>query len=77
MSQEVKQREIKRLVQLNAAIDITNGGEDIERMVDNDRPLETVLLSHGINGINGTVLRGRSGTLYAITCHSTMLYRYI
>ena len=65
------------MVQLDAAVDITDGGEDIERMVDNDRPLETMLLSHGINGLNGAVLRGRSGTLYAITCCSTMLYRYI
>ena len=77
MAKHVKQKDIKVLVQLNAATDITNGGTNVEKMVDNDRPLTTVMLSHGVNGLNGAVLQGKSGRLYAITCRSTTLFRYV
>lgn len=77
MKRHVKQKDIKTLVQLNAATDITNGGADVEEMVDNDRPLTTVMLSRGVNGLNGAMLQGKSGRLYAITCRNTTLLRYV
>ena len=77
MAKHVRQKDIKTLVQLNAATDITNGGADVEKMVNNDRPLTAVMLSHGVNGLNGAVLQGKSGRLYAITCRNTTLLRYV
>lgn len=74
---KVKLVEIKRLVKLGAAVDITNDGEDVEQMIDNDRPLVTAMLSQGVYGLNGAVLQGKSGKLYAITCRNTTLFRYV
>lgn len=67
---KVTQKEIKRLVQIGAAIDVTN--------VDVPAPkghFEKLMWSQGVYGANGVVVKDTGdGTLYAVTSRSSNLF---
>ena len=68
---KVTQKEIKRLVRIGAAIDVTN--------VDAPDPkgyFEKVMWSQGGYGANGVVVKDTGdGTLYAVTSRSSNMFR--
>ncbi len=64
------QKEIESYVKMGLAVDITtahNPGAIPERY-------DKIGYSSGVNGGNGLLLRGESGTLYAITRRTTALF---
>lgn len=64
------QKEIKSYVQLGLAVDITTAHSPDEIPERYDK----VGYSRGVNGGNGLLLRGESGTLYAVTARTTALF---
>jgi hypothetical protein len=69
----MKQKEIKNLIKIGAAVDITNKetNEDIWRNI------ERIAVSRGIHGMNGGLLKDkRNGVLYAITARNSNLFYY-
>lgn len=68
----MKQKEIKNLVKLGAAIDITAA-----KLPAITEPFEKIGVSRGVYGMNGGLIRGKcSGTLYAITARNSTLFYY-
>lgn len=66
------QKELKNLVRIGLAIDITNSDsrQDIpERYMQ-------IGYSAGVYGCNGQLFRGESGQLYAITARTTAIYLF-
>ena len=72
------QRELKTLVRMGAAVDITNHGTaEYEALINKEKDLEKLGYSSGIYGINGGLLQGQeTGTLYAITARSIAAFIY-
>lgn len=69
--EKTTQKEIKRLIRLGAAKEITKCGEPANSQLD------TVAMSFGIYGMNGAIFKHRqTGELYAIPSRSTMLFYY-
>lgn len=69
--EKTTQREIKRLIKLGAAIEITDT-KTIKPGV-----LETVAMSFGIYGMNGALFKhAGTGQLYAIPRRNTLLFYY-
>ena len=69
----MKQKEIKNLVKLSAAIDITSKETSEEIRCNSER----IAVSRGIYGMNGGLLKdNRNGALYAITARSSSLFYY-
>ena len=68
---KVTQKEIKRLVKIGAAVDVTN----VE--VPNPKGyVENLMWSHGVYGANGVVVKDTGdGTLYAVTSRSSNMFR--
>ena len=66
---KVTQKEIKRLVQIGAATDVTNGD------IPNPKGwFVTGMWSQGVNGANGVVVKDTgNGRLYAVTSSSSNL----
>lgn len=70
---ELKQKEIKRLVKIGAAVDITTWStEKIEEL--QNKNIEKVGLSFGIYGMNGGLFKDKDGNLYAITARNGNLF---
>lgn len=70
--EKVTQKFLQSLVLSGAAVDIT-------RAVDYDaipERYEKVAYSGGVNGCNGLLFRGESGTLYAVTRRTTALFLF-
>lgn len=68
-----KQKEIKNLVKLGAAVDITTATGSKELSKNCDR----VGVSLGVYGMNGGLLQDRrNGQLYAITARNSALFYY-
>ena len=68
---KVTQKEIKRLVQIGAAIDVTN-----VEVPDPKGYFEKLMWSKGAYGANGVVVKDTGdGTLYAVTSRSSNLFR--
>lgn len=67
------QRELKELVRTGAAVDITNHSTALyENLLVQEKDIERLGYSSGINGINGGLIRGKkTGTLYTITARTT------
>ena len=65
-----KQRELKDLVRLGAAIDVTDAGSPDAI----PEPYDRIGYSAGIYGCNGLLLQGKSGKLYAVTARSTAVF---
>ena len=69
--EKITQREIKRLIRLGAAIELT----DTKRVKHSE--LRTVAMSFGIYGMNGALFKhDKTGELYAIPRRSTLLFYY-
>lgn len=64
------QKELKRLVRVGAAKDIT----DSSSRSDIPEGYRQVGYSSGIYGCNGMLLRGESGQLYAVTGRTSAIY---
>lgn len=62
-------RQLKELVKIGAAIDVTDAisATAIPEWYDK------IGYSRGINGLNGLLMKGKSGKLYAITSRSTAI----
>ena len=68
----MKQKEIKNLVKMGAAVDITTANCPAIK-----EPFKKIGVSRGIYGINGGLLQGKSsGTIYAITARNSTLFYY-
>ena len=69
----IKQKDIKNLVKLGAAVDITAEEGSLTRY----RRLYPVAVSRGKYGMNGGLLKdNQTGELYAITARSSALFYY-
>ncbi len=68
--ERMKQSEIKNLVRIGAAVDITAADAPIIP----DAYHEVVAVSRGINGLNGALIKGDGGTLYAICSRCANLF---
>lgn len=69
--EKTTQKEIKRLIRLGAAKEITECGTPATNELD------TVAMPFGIYGMNGAIFKHRqTGELYAIPSRSTMLFYY-
>ena len=70
MKKKLTQKEIKRLVTIGAAVDITTwDSEDLEKL-----NVEKIALSFGIYGMNGGLFKDKDGNLYAITARNAALF---
>ena len=70
------QKQLKELVKLGVAADITNGDENTKsEILKKEGYCTQIGYSHGIYGCNGKLLRGnKTGTLYAITARTTAIF---
>ena len=69
----MKQKEIKNLVKLGVAVDITSE----ECSLDRYRRLDPVAVSRGKYGMNGVLLKVcQTWKLYAITARNSALFYY-
>lgn len=68
--EKMTQKELKRLVKVGTAKDITNSSS----RRDIPEGYSQVGYSSGIYGCNGMLLRGDSGKLYAICARTTAIY---
>lgn len=70
------QKELKNLVALGVAEDITHGDNDTRRELEEKEGFYTQIgYSAGVYGCNGMLLKGhKTGTLYAITARTTAIY---
>lgn len=69
----MKQKEIKNLVKLGAAVDITYEEGNLNRY----RQLDPIAVSCGKYGMNGGLLKDyETGKLYAITARNAALFYY-
>lgn len=72
METRTTQRELKRLIKVGAAIELT------DTTTTPAGRLETVALSFGMYGMNGGLFRDyESGQLYAIPRRDSMLFHYV
>ena len=70
---KVAQKEIKRLVQIGVAIDVTNVDVPVPKGY-----FEKLMWSQGAYGANGVVVKDTGdGTLYAVTNRSSALFRLL
>ena len=69
-----KLKELKNLVALNGAIDLTNKSAKEMYALMKEHDIDKIGISHGIYGMNGGLLRDEDGNLYAITKRSTSLF---
>ena len=70
------QRELKNLVALGAAEDITRGDNETREAIEAVEGYYTQIgYSAGVYGCNGMLLQGnKTGKLYAITARTTTIY---
>ena len=70
---KVRQKDIKRLVEIGAAIDVTNTEVPTPKGY-----WEKVEWSQGVNGANGVVVMdSETGQLYAVTARSSNLFQLL
>ena len=70
------QRELKNLVALGAAEDITRGNNETRKNIESAEGYYTQIgYSAGVYGCNGMLLQGnKTGKLYAVTARTTAIY---
>ena len=70
------QRELKNLVALGAAEDITRGDNETRKAIEESEGYYTQIgYSTGVYGCNGMLLQGnKTGKLYAITARTTAIF---
>jgi hypothetical protein len=67
------QKELKQLVSIGAAVDITTAS-DYDAIPER---FEVVGVSRGTYGVNGLLIRGESGRLYAVTRRTTAIFLFM
>ena len=69
-------RRLRRMKELDIAIDITNYGlDECNELRQREEGLELLEIATGIYGVNGKLLRGRkSGVYYIITKRTLAIY---
>lgn len=74
--QKYTQKELRNLVAIGAAEDITYGDNETRRKIETEEGCYTQIgYASGIYGCNGMLLRGnRTGKLYAITKRTTAIF---
>lgn len=70
MKTRMTQKELRELVKRGAAIDVTR---ETKRNAIAER-YDVISRSFGVNGMNGLLLQGESGQLYAVVCRCMSLY---
>ena len=70
------QKELKNLVTLGTAEDITRGNNETRKAIESAEGYYTQIgYSAGVYGCNGMLLQGnKTGKLYAITARTTAIY---
>lgn len=70
------QRQLKNLVAMGAAEDITNGSNETRRELEQKEGFYTQIgYSAGVYGLNGMLLKGHNtGKLYAITARTSAIF---
>ena len=70
------QRELKKLVALGTAEDITTGNNETRKAIEASEGYYTKIgYSTGVYGCNGMLLQGhKTGKLYAITARTTAIF---
>lgn len=68
--EKMTQKELKRLVRVGAAKDITHSSS----RADIPEEYSQVGYSSGVYGCNGMLLRGKNGQLYAVCARTTAIY---
>ena len=70
------QKELKNLVSLGAAEDITRGNNETRKTIESVEGYYTKIgYSAGVYGCNGMLLQGhKTGKLYAITARTTAIF---
>lgn len=76
MIKVMKQKDIKNLVAIGKAKDITEGDFKTYRdVLRTEEGYDTIAISHGVNGLNGLLIKGwNTGDYYAIYKRSTALF---
>ena len=75
---EVKQKELRNMVEKPYCEDITYGREeDYQRIMKEEEWLDTVAYSTGIYGRSGTLYRGhKTGKMYVITSRTSAIFLF-
>lgn len=70
------QKELKNLVSLGCAVDISNGDNDTRKQIEKEEGFYTQIgYSAGVYGCNGMLLQGhKTGKLYAITGRTIAIF---
>ena len=70
------QKELKNLVALGAAEDITRGDNETRKTIESEEGYYTQIgYSAGVYGCNGMLLQGhKTGKLYAITARTSAIF---
>ncbi len=70
------QRQLKNLVEIGAAEDITNGNDETRQELERKEGFyEKIGYSVGLYGLNGMLLKGHTtGKLYAITARTSAIF---
>lgn len=68
--EKMTQKELKRLVRIGVAKDVTNSGD----CKDIPEGYRKIGYSCGVYGCNGMLLQGESGQLYAVCARSYAIY---
>lgn len=71
------QKELKNLVSLNKAEDITHYSFEQADNLHKAHYLETIGLSTGTYGMNGALLKDENGTLYVISARNSTLFQLV
>lgn len=73
---EFTQKQLKEMVKIGMAIDISNGNNDTRKeIIAKEGYLDRVGFSLGANGTNGRLLKGNNtNQLYAVVGHVSAIY---
>lgn len=75
--ERMTQKEIRNLVALGVAADITYLSFDDCNALRNSHKLTTLNVSTGVYGINGALFQDEAGKLYAITSRTSTLFQMV
>ena len=74
----MKQKEIKRYVELGMATDITHYNFEQANAFMSEHNLDTIEVSNGVYGMNGALFKDReTGEYYAITARNSTLFQMV
>lgn len=71
------QKSIKQHVRAGISQDITNYSFEQAAALHRAHSLETIVVSSGVYGLNGAILKDENGKLYAITARNSVLSQLV